>query len=177
MPSVAQKKESIFCTAAALAPVQNVTPIPSYTGMTNQYGQSEYDKYYEVARDYEKFWNERQFKTLRASLGELESLQANWNTYGAAAPSAEAVKRASAALTIIQNAGYQPSMIVPSGEGGVAICFTSVSSYADIEFLNSGETLAVAYQNNEEPEVWPLDGTQQGVTNTLKQIQNKLTNE
>jgi hypothetical protein len=174
MPSVAQKKESIFCTAVALAPVQNVTPIPSYTGMTSQYGQGEYDKYYEVASDYEKFWNERKFKTLRASLGELESLQANWNTYGAAAPSAEAVKRASAALTVIQNAGYQPSMIVPSGEGGVAICFTSVSSYADIEFSNSGETLAVAYRNNEEPQVWTLNESESEIKKALKEIDGKF---
>ena len=39
----------------------------------------------------------------------------------------------------------------------MAICFVNEQRYADIEFLNSGEILAVTYTGVAEPNVWEIN--------------------
>ena len=50
-------------------------------------------------------------------------------------------------------------MSIPSAEGGVGITFVAGDKYADIEFLNSEEILAVTSEGQERPTVWELPNT------------------
>lgn len=176
MPSISQEKENAIRLAgtsnpiqALTAPLDQSTPIRAY--------ELNFERYYEALL-YRELWTIRQalrkFEALRTSLSKLEHLQANWDTYNAEAPSPGAIGRAENALSVIEEAGYIPSAVVPSGEGGVAICFSHKWGYADIEFFNSGETLAVAYRTNEDPEVWTLDDSEHAIENTLKVIYAKF---
>jgi hypothetical protein len=96
------------------------------------------------------------FKKAEQKLEDMNKLLRNWNSYGAEPPNDESRTRATKVLTVLQDQFFPPTKVVPSSEGGVAICFIKDDRYADIEFLNTGEILAVTYRGVEEPTVWPI---------------------
>lgn len=178
MPSISQEKEKFIRFVGASNPIRSLTaPVYTTQSTTITAYESNFEQYYD-AMLYREFWTIRQalrkFEALRSSLSKLAHLPANWDTYNAEAPNTWAIQRAGSALSVIETAGYTPSAVVPSGEGGVAVCFSNESGYADIEFFNSGETLAVAYRANEDPEVWTLGDTKQDLENALRHIYAKL---
>ncbi len=89
-------------------------------------------------------------------LEQLSSLPANWDSYGSEPPSQLAVSAAAGIADAFISFGLIPDTIVPSAEGGIAICFVRNQKYADIECFNSGDILAVRYSPNEDPKVWAL---------------------
>jgi hypothetical protein len=97
------------------------------------------------------------FKKAEQKLEDMNKLLRNWNSYGAEPPNDETRTRATKVLTVLQERFFPPTKVVPSSEGGVAICFIRDDRYADIEFLNTGEILAVTYRGAEEPTVWPIE--------------------
>jgi hypothetical protein len=72
----------------------------------------------------------------------LLDLRPDWDSYGAEPPSAEVVEKLRNALDAIQ-AFLPPHHICPSAQGGAAFCWFRSPKYADIEFLNDGEIMAV----------------------------------
>ena len=93
---------------------------------------------------------------LENRLSHLMGLRGNWDTYGSEAPSEQSVTAAATIGKAFINFGLIPDAVSPSTEGGVAICFVRNQKYADIECLNSGETLAVRYTSVENPKAWEL---------------------
>jgi hypothetical protein len=79
----------------------------------------------------------------KAELKALRSLSNNWNGYGAEAPRACSIYMAEFLLYVLQNKNFPPSKVMPSVNGGVAICFIRGEQYADFECFNTGEILAV----------------------------------
>jgi hypothetical protein len=57
-----------------------------------------------------------------------------------------------------------------SVEGGVAISFQRGDLYADIEFLNSGEVLAVTSDRITPPVVWQVSNSVDSMTEALRAI-------
>ena len=57
---------------------------------------------------------------------------------------------------MLESVPLVPTRIVPSAEGGIAVCFVHGDRYADLECLNSGEILAVTYRGVAEPLVWEV---------------------
>lgn len=97
------------------------------------------------------------FDQLEQKLKDMAKLLPNWNSYGAEPPVGEARARAAEVLILLQRLSFPPTNIVPSSEGGVSIYFLRGDRYADIEFLNNGEMLAVTYVGTSEPDVWPFE--------------------
>jgi hypothetical protein len=104
------------------------------------------------------------FRKAQQKLQEMKNLLPNWNSYGAEAPNEASRNRAAETLTLLQDRFFLPTKIVASSEGGVAICFIKDDRYADIEFLNTGETLAVTYRGAEEPDVWSVQNGMMEIT-------------
>jgi len=94
----------------------------------------------------------------RQKLGSLEGFSGAFSTFEAEVPTKIVISAASNIVDKLIEVGLNPDAIVPSAEGGVAICFVKDGRYADIECLNSGETLAVKYSRTENPIVWVVDG-------------------
>jgi len=96
------------------------------------------------------------FPNLRDRLQILSELEDNWDSSGRPAPNLFAISRAQIALDILSARDFVPSGLVRSGEDGVAIFFDAPGRYGDIDFMNSGEILAVTDLRGQNPRtVWP----------------------
>lgn len=101
---------------------------------------------------------------VRRVLGRLELSQrmrqlasnSGWESREIERPSTRAIARATEFGETFINFGLVPDAIVPSSEGGVAICFMRNGRYADVEVMNSGEVLAVRYSSNDNPFAWVI---------------------
>jgi hypothetical protein len=100
------------------------------------------------------------FDQAEQALKDMAKLMPNWNSYGAAPPSRETRDRAAETLVSLQRLSFLPTKVVPSSEGGVTIFFIREDRYADIEFLNTGEMLAVTYVGVAEPQVWAIENAE-----------------
>jgi hypothetical protein len=93
---------------------------------------------------------------LTTRMNQLSSLHANWDTFGTETPTQQAITAAAAIGESFINFGLVPDAIVPSAEGGVALCFLRNQKYVDIECLNSGEVLGVRYSSHDDPRAWDI---------------------
>jgi hypothetical protein len=104
-------------------------------------------------------WLHRQkqsvFLTIKYGLidaeGELQrisSMGADWDSYGAEPPSADAIRASQEILAELAGALILPSTIVPSAEGGVSIYFMSGNRTAYIESYNGGSQALVMYDQD-----------------------------
>jgi len=94
---------------------------------------------------------------MQERLSAVAAVSQDWDTFGSEAPNRDAVLAAGNILKSLIRSDVVPDAILPSAEGGVAICFVRGNRYADIECLNSGEILAVTSTRHERPYVWNLD--------------------
>lgn len=96
------------------------------------------------------------------SLSRLSRVVDNWNSFGSERPSAESIRKATTIAETLINFGLIPDGIVPSAEGGVAICFVRSGKYADVECFNTGEILGVRYKDRDTPVVWAVEDNAHG---------------
>jgi hypothetical protein len=115
------------------------------------------------------------FDKAEQKLKEMAKIAPNWDSYGAQPPNPEARACAAEILTLLQGQAFPPSTIVPSSEGGVAICFVDSGAYADIECLNTGEVLAVTYEGNAEPHVWDVGRKDTAIKSAIEQIREHFS--
>jgi hypothetical protein len=100
----------------------------------------------------------RQFHYFSVALAELALTEANWNSYNAATPTAEAIEDAQSVLAVLGIRLLMPSRVLPSADGGVSLIFASeTSSRAVIECSNDRECLLVLYDLNGNVDTfeWP----------------------
>ena len=76
-------------------------------------------------------------------------------------PTKETSDRAEELLFKLDEINFEPDRIVPSADGGVSVVFSVGPVYADIEFLNDGDTLAVISAPESDPIVWEIESTDQ----------------
>lgn len=147
------------------------------------------------ARNVENVWNKRQWilssstayenlslvdvprvdqtkaRTRQTLFDQLESigrLPVDWSTYGAPRPATTAIVMTSRALELALSLGLAPEAIVPSAEGGAAICFRAGNKYAHIEFFNDGDIFAIRSDGRNPSLVWPVADDE--LTETLSTI-------
>jgi hypothetical protein len=114
------------------------------------------------------------FVPLEQKLLKLADLHPNWDTYGADPPNVGARTRAESILAALRSVGVIPKDVIASSEGGVAISFMHGEKYADIECLNSGETLAVTVSGDGEPYVWEVEDTQADIAQAMERIRDHV---
>lgn len=105
-------------------------------------------------------------------LSEVSTLDGNWDSYGADAPSDNAVAHARSILSVLSHLDYPPSAVDPSAEGGICISFVAGDRYGDIECFNSGEILAVFIKADGDPTVWPLGTDEESVRDAAAVIKS-----
>lgn len=72
-------------------------------------------------------------------LSKLQSMVANWDSYGAEAPSDTALRHAGRFLDALYNKGHGANRIAPSAIGGVGITIRNNDRRAYIEYANDGK--------------------------------------
>jgi hypothetical protein len=90
-------------------------------------------------------------------------------------PSPLTLARARAVLHQLETEGLEPTRVVSSAEGGVAICFVSGDKYSDIECLNSEEILGVVSNRRDHPIVWKIDPSASGFARAAARIRDFLS--
>ena len=126
-------------------------------------------------QSWREFQLDRDFATLRARLRELRNLRQGWDSYGSEAPSEESRTRAERILGFLRSEKFLPTGVVPSAEGGVGICFVWDGGYADIECLNTGEILAVAYKGADRPTVWEFEYRDAAIRNGIDRLRRHIS--
>ena len=86
-------------------------------------------------------------------LHRISNLEADWDSYGAEAPSATAIRASQEVLEELAGALILPSTIVPSAEGGVSIYFMTGDRTVYIENYNQGSQVLVMYDRHGNTEV------------------------
>jgi hypothetical protein len=100
---------------------------------------------------------EQLYTHLRDQLKSLGKLQRGWDSYGADPPNAQARRDAEMSLEALRFLNAEPVAVVPSVDGGIAICFNNGERYAQLEFLNDGESHALLYGGPGRPQAWEVD--------------------
>lgn len=104
------------------------------------------------------------------ALGRIRQLSDDWDTYGAPAPSQLAQTLAESAIDVSFEIGLTPTAVVPSVEGGVALCFRSGDRYAHIEFFNDEEVLGLTAAPDQETHTWPIANDERAVQDALLEL-------
>lgn len=121
-------------------------------------------------------WHLRvRFDSQLAKLKSLAYLSKGWDGYVAERPTNEALGIASNALHLMYASRLEPTDVIPSAEGGVAIVFSSATTLAQVEFLNGNEIVWVGYHGKNEPEAGVFDLTDHGMGAAIEQIQGFLS--
>jgi hypothetical protein len=90
-------------------------------------------------------------RLLLRSLKRMRNLAMNWNSYGSQPPSAQAIIRSDDAVRRAFTQKCLPDAVVPSAEGGVALCWDFGNKHAYIEFDNDGSAVRAQYRTREVP--------------------------
>lgn len=114
------------------------------------------------------------FENLRQQVGGLARLPKGWDSYGADPPNETAIKTSSDFIGILRDYQLRPTKVSPSAEGGVGICFERDDKYADIEFLNDGDVVAVKYRGQSDPEVWEVAKKRKAYVESISRIREHL---
>jgi hypothetical protein len=93
---------------------------------------------------------------------------------GSAPPSILALAYARAILQQLETESLEPTRIVASADGGVAICIVNGEKYSDIECLNSEEILGVISNRRDTPVVWEVNPTPSGLAGAVARIRDFL---
>lgn len=114
--------------------------------------------------------NQDWYSNQLSKLKKLETLKSDWDSYGAEIPNKKAFYWTRQTLEIMFAKGIYFGKVVPSAEGGLAISFRKGLKYADIEFLNSGEILAINHESNKKPLVWKISEDEIDIEDSLQKI-------
>ncbi len=97
---------------------------------------------------------EERYSKFYQQLKRLEELKSKWDGYSAEKPNNLAISKARNILNTLRELDISPRAILPSAEGGVAICFTEGNRYADIECFNDGDILIGLSDPQSSPKVY-----------------------
>lgn len=103
-------------------------------------------------------------------LSRFASLQDDWDSYGAEAPSQVSLDAARSVLRVLAEVDFETTSVDASAEGGVCLSFQHGDRYGDVECFNSGEVLAVTSDGGDATEAWELKDLEQGLRSTLNKI-------
>ena len=107
-------------------------------------------------------------------LRKLATLSSNWDSYGAPAPSATSIENVVRILEHMRFFDLALAKLVPSAEGGIAICFAKGDRYADIEATNDGSILGVRYVGMHSPVLIEVNESDASIDAALAEIREHI---
>lgn len=99
-----------------------------------------------------------QLDALLRAVKALQELQSDWDSYGAPPPNAASLRLADSALRRAFATKNLPDSVIPSAEGGVALCWDRGDRHAYLEFDNGGGAVAVSYCGMIDPQIIEMPG-------------------
>lgn len=162
----------IMAGSALLDDYCNQSPVDALRTMVGRtLGAIRYD---EILRDVldqrDQLGSRWKLKSLQATLAQTANFEDGWDGYEASRPGADAIRQGGDALTVAWSANALPSAVVPSNEGGIALCWDDDSRHAYIEFVNDGTAIAAMYRGMEEPLISEFKPTRSQVLTVVDQI-------
>jgi hypothetical protein len=109
-------------------------------------------------------------------LDQLNELQEDWDTHGAAPPNTTAITLAKMVVRELAAANLRQFRVEPSVEEGICVSFRRGDVYADIETFNSGEVVAAFSDGRGTPAVWDVESTDDGIRQATRLIRDHLKN-
>jgi len=97
-------------------------------------------------------------------LSKFASLPVGWNSYDAQPPGRNSIDAAHSFLGLLAgmpDVTMVPSRIAPIADGGVAVSFLKNDFRACIDYLESGEVVAVIARRGSESVVWDIEGREE----------------
>jgi hypothetical protein len=95
-------------------------------------------------------------------LSKFASLPVGWNSYDAPPPGGNSIEAAYnflSRLAEMPDVTLVPSRIAPIAEGGVAVSFLKNNFRASLDFLDSGEVVAIVARRGSESDVWDVESS------------------
>ena len=111
------------------------------------------------------------------SIDEALLLRHGWDSYDAAPPNAKSAEIARDFLSALEELDFHPAAVVPSVEGGMAVCFVDRGRVAQVEFFNDGDVVAVMYSDEDDPIVWELESERAEFLRAAKRIRVYIGSE
>lgn len=149
-------------------------PEANAIGLTAQKLRNEGEGRLRTALDSE-FWRKQHLRELaEQKLMRFAEWKENWDSYGAPAPNATALKNALRIAKLLLAPDLERANIVPSAEGGIGFSFSVDDRYADIECSNEGDFLGVRYSGMETPVLIDLDGSDRSIQSALEEIRKHV---
>jgi hypothetical protein len=106
----------------------------------------------EIRDDWTRRLEQSQFLTIKyglidaeGALDRISHLGADWDSYGAEAPAADAIQASKKILEELAGDLILPSTIAPSAEGGISIYFMTGQRTVYVESYNQGTQALVMY--------------------------------
>lgn len=99
-----------------------------------------------------------QLDGLLGAVKRLRDLETDWDSYGAPAPSTASLRLADAALRRAFATKNLPDSVVPSADGGLALCWDRGDKHAYLEFDNNGGAIAASYLGMRDPRIVEIPG-------------------
>jgi hypothetical protein len=112
---------------------------------------------------------------LEKKVQKLSNLATDWDSYGSEPPSSASIALALEIGAVFIKLGLTPDVVVPSSEGGVALCFIRDKKYADVEFFNSGSVVAVRHSPQDDPIAWSITSDNAAISSAVKIISQFLS--
>jgi hypothetical protein len=119
---------------------------------------------------------ELRLQVLDDKIERASRLTSDWDSYGSPAPSDLAVTNARVGLRVSRLVKNLPATIVPSAEGGIALCWDTAARHAYIEFSNEGTAIFVMYEGDREPSVAEIPSDLPSIAEATMTIQGFLSN-
>lgn len=113
---------------------------------------------------------ESRFHSLIQKLEHLRNLEPNWDSYGAETPNETSLDLARRILEQLSNLLFEPSRVVPSAEGGVAIIFQEDDRYALFECFNDGDIAGMMMDRQAVRDVFQVDVDTAELGQAIEQI-------
>jgi len=104
-------------------------------------------------------WRNSRLRVDDAVIDSFRRLGNDWNGQGSEVPNNHAVFCSHRALETFHSFGLLPVRIAPSAEGGVGFVFGRGIKVATVEYLNSGEAVAVTSDGAGNITAWELKAT------------------
>jgi hypothetical protein len=113
-------------------------------------------------------------QALALKIDSAVELRPNWNSYGAPCPSVESAELARRVLTLASTRSL-PSTVIPSADGGIALCWDADDRHAYIEFGNDGDAVVGTYPGPTEAAVAEFVPSDSNILDAISKIQRFMS--
>ena len=115
-----------------------------------------------------------QLRELYSRLVSFQSIEDDWDGYGAPKPARDAISQAITLVSLLVIFNLTPSAAHPSPEGGIVLSFLRNGRHAALEAYNDSQIYAIFMHANKTPEVWEWTTSSDDYLSSVRRLQGYL---